>query len=125
VIVAVGSFRGWAPQALYRFGFFCVCSRLLPPPAPPLSPEQELASFQCEPSVEVRLVAAEPLVESPCALAFDDKGRLFVAENRGYPSGSADGGGRLVSWRCSKIPTAMAAWTANRHRGRNSRFRMA
>jgi len=26
------------------------------------------------------------LVASPCALAFDKKGRLFVAENRGYPS---------------------------------------
>jgi putative membrane-bound dehydrogenase-like protein len=39
----------------------------------------------------VELVAAEPLIESPVALAFDDRGRLFVAENRGYPSGPGPG----------------------------------
>ena len=37
------------------------------------------------------LVAAEPLVASPCAIAFDAKGRLFVAENRGYPIGPKEG----------------------------------
>jgi len=50
-----------------------------------LAPEDALKSFQHEPDVRVELVAAEPLVASPCALAFDERGRLFVAENRGYP----------------------------------------
>ncbi len=36
--------------------------------------------------MRVELVAAEPLVMSPCAMAFDERGRLFVAENRGYPN---------------------------------------
>ncbi len=53
----------------------------------PLSPEEALKSFQlATPGLRMELVAAEPLVASPCALAWDEKGRLFVAENRGYPS---------------------------------------
>ncbi len=51
-----------------------------------LSPDDALKAFQHEPDVRVELVAAEPLVMSPCALAFDEGGRLFVAENRGYPN---------------------------------------
>jgi putative membrane-bound dehydrogenase-like protein len=34
----------------------------------------------------VELVAAEPTVVAPVALAFDERGRMFVAENRGYPT---------------------------------------
>ncbi len=51
-----------------------------------LSPGDAQKSFESADDVRVELVAAEPLVASPCALAFDEKGRLFVAENRGYPS---------------------------------------
>ena len=51
-----------------------------------LAPEEALKTFQTADDIRVQLVAAEPLVASPCALAFDDKGRLFVAENRGYPN---------------------------------------
>ncbi len=51
-----------------------------------LSPEAALKSFETADDVRIELVAAEPLVASPCALAFDEKGRLFVAENRGYPN---------------------------------------
>jgi putative membrane-bound dehydrogenase-like protein len=56
------------------------------PSSASLSPEEALKSFQlADPDLRVELVAAEPLVVSPCALAWDEKGRLFVAENRGYP----------------------------------------
>ncbi len=51
-----------------------------------LSPEQALTSFQLADDLRIELVAAEPFVASPCALAFDARGRLFVAENRGYPN---------------------------------------
>ena len=44
-----------------------------------------------EPGLKLELMACEPLVESPCALAFDARGRLFVAENRGYPTGAPAG----------------------------------
>ncbi|HTN73923.1 MAG TPA: PVC-type heme-binding CxxCH protein, partial [Pirellulaceae bacterium] len=57
----------------------------------PLTPEAALKAFQCQANMRVELVAAEPLVVSPVAMAFDERGRLFVAENRGYPSGPAAG----------------------------------
>jgi putative membrane-bound dehydrogenase-like protein len=64
--------------------------------ASPLSPAEALASFRLEPGLRAELVAAEPAVISPCALAFDERGRMFVAENRGYPLGSPDGRPRGV-----------------------------
>lgn len=51
----------------------------------PLSPEAALAAFQLEPGLRIELVAAEPLVVSPVAFAFDENRRLYVVENRGYP----------------------------------------
>ena len=57
----------------------------------PLAPEKATESFQLEPGLRIELVAAEPLVASPVALAFDERGRLFVAENRGYPTGPGEG----------------------------------
>ena len=54
--------------------------------AAPLTPDQELATFQlAEPDLRVELVAAEPAVISPVAIAFDARGRLFVAEMIDYP----------------------------------------
>jgi putative membrane-bound dehydrogenase-like protein len=57
----------------------------------PLSPADALKAFEVVPGLRVELVASEPLVASPCAIAFDSKGRLFVAENRGYPIGPKEG----------------------------------
>ena len=55
--------------------------------AKPLTPAQALASLQVEAGLRVELAAAEPLTASPCAIAWDERGRMFVAENRGYPVG--------------------------------------
>jgi glucose/arabinose dehydrogenase/mono/diheme cytochrome c family protein len=55
-----------------------------PPASPPLSPAAELASFTVVPGFRVELVAAEPLVEAPVAMAFDADGRLFVVEMRDF-----------------------------------------
>ncbi len=52
---------------------------------PPLSPADALAAFVLEPGYRIDLVAAEPLVRSPVAIAFDERGGLYVVENRGYP----------------------------------------
>jgi putative membrane-bound dehydrogenase-like protein len=57
----------------------------------PLSPADAQKAFEVVPGLRVELVAAEPLVASPCAIAFDTQGRLFVAENRGYPIGPKEG----------------------------------
>ncbi len=60
-------------------------------PDGPLDPATAAQAFRTEPGARVELVAAEPLVVSPVAMAFDDRGRLFVAENRGYPTGPGEG----------------------------------
>jgi mono/diheme cytochrome c family protein/glucose/arabinose dehydrogenase len=55
----------------------------LPPPAP-LTPEEALKTFTIENGYRIELVAAEPLVEAPVAISWDDQGRLYVVEMRGY-----------------------------------------
>ncbi len=54
------------------------------PPAPALSPAEALAGFTLAPGFAVELVAAEPLVVDPVAMAWDEAGRLFVVEMRGF-----------------------------------------
>ena len=70
------------------FGVSALAAAPLPSP---LTPADALKAFAAAPGLRIELVAAEPLVASPCALAFDGKGRLFVAENRGYPIGPKEG----------------------------------
>ncbi len=51
------------------------------------SPEAEQASFQfADPDLRIQLIAAEPDVESPVAMAFTPDGSLYVAEMPGYPT---------------------------------------
>lgn len=57
------------------------------PSTGPLSPREELATFRVPKGFRVELVACEPDVVDPVAMAFDEDGRLFVAEMRGYPNG--------------------------------------
>jgi glucose/arabinose dehydrogenase/mono/diheme cytochrome c family protein len=54
------------------------------PPAPPLSVEEALKTFTVAPGFHVEVVAAEPLVFDPIAMAFGPDGRLWVVEMRGY-----------------------------------------
>lgn len=54
------------------------------PDSPARTAQEELKTFQIEPGFEVQLVAAEPLVESPVIIQFDEDGRLWVVEMRGY-----------------------------------------
>src|SRR5689334_24155991 len=50
----------------------------------PLSPREEQASFRVPKGFRVELVACEPEVVDPVAMAFDEDGRIFVAEMHGY-----------------------------------------
>ncbi len=54
------------------------------PEAPVLSSGEALAAFRIAPGYRVELVAAEPLVQDPVAMAWDERGRLYVVEMRGY-----------------------------------------
>jgi putative membrane-bound dehydrogenase-like protein len=68
------------------------CSFAANLPTKALSPEQERASFHlADPELVIELLAAEPDVISPVAMAWDEKGRLFVAEMSDYPSGPISG----------------------------------
>ncbi len=55
---------------------------------PPTEPGDAEATFEVEPGFRVELVAAEPLVMDPVGMSFDERGRLFVAEMRGYNQGN-------------------------------------
>ncbi|PYK97466.1 MAG: dehydrogenase, partial [Verrucomicrobia bacterium] len=66
----------------------------------PLSPQQELATFRfADPDLTADLVAAEPDIVAPVAIAWDADGRLFVAEMTDYPSGPVSGRIRLLQDR--------------------------
>ncbi len=54
------------------------------PGAPALSPAEAMASFRLAPGFRLELVAAEPLVEDPVAIAWDERGLLYVVEMRGF-----------------------------------------
>ena len=54
------------------------------PPSPVLTGEEALKSFRLPPGFRIELLASEPLVQNPVAMAFDPDGRLYVAEMRGY-----------------------------------------
>ena len=51
---------------------------------PALVPLQELQTFQVADGFRVELVASEPMVQDPVAITFDARGRLWVAEMRGF-----------------------------------------
>lgn len=63
------------------------------PKAPgPLTPKEEQGTFKLPPGFKIELVASEPDIIDPVAMCFDEKGRLFVCEMRGYPNGGVGTG---------------------------------
>lgn len=52
--------------------------------SPALSPKQSLKKMEVEEGIKVELIAAEPLVHSPTAMSFDEKGRMWVVEMQSY-----------------------------------------
>ncbi|MBY0526019.1 MAG: c-type cytochrome [Gemmataceae bacterium] len=78
--------------------FLCVMSpnRAAPEPAKqeihgPFSPEEALKLFKLPEGLRVELVAAEPDVQSPVAMQFDEDGRMWVVEMLDYPNGPEKG----------------------------------
>src|SRR5205809_4962693 len=62
-----------------------VVDRKALPKFPPVAARDALNTFQLRKGFRLELVAAEPLVTDPIALAFDEDGRLFVVEMNDYP----------------------------------------
>ena len=50
------------------------------------TPEEALKRMEVPPGLEVRLVAAEPLIRQPVTMTFDDKGRIWVIQYLQYPT---------------------------------------
>ena len=47
--------------------------------------KKAMESFRLEPGLRMELIASEPLVIDPVAVAFDEKKIMYVVEDRGYP----------------------------------------
>lgn len=62
------------------------------PPGPPLTPQQALGKMEVPEGFHVELAAAEPELVNPVAMAFDDAGRVYVAESIEYPRREAGPG---------------------------------
>lgn len=58
-----------------------------------LTPEQALESFRLNDSFTIEIFAAEPFVNDPVSLTFDDMGNAFVVEMPDYPFASKPGTG--------------------------------
>jgi putative membrane-bound dehydrogenase-like protein len=58
-----------------------------PTNTPPARITNALSGFRIKQGFRVELVADENLAAAPAAMAFDENGRLFVAEMRDYPQG--------------------------------------
>ena len=79
------------PRALFVALLVAACPRFTWAIDGPLSPEESLKYLKTEPGLKVELVASEPMVVDPVAWAWDEKGRMFVVEDRGYPVGPGKG----------------------------------
>jgi len=58
----------------------------LAPPVGPLAPAQAASALQLRHELVAELIAHEPDVIDPVCAAFDERGRMYVAEMRGYPN---------------------------------------
>ncbi len=82
--------------AIVAVAFAATCASA----AIPRSPADELKSFQlADTNLVVELVAAEPAIRAPVAIAWDADARLYVAEMTDYPSGPISGRIRLLEDR--------------------------
>lgn len=52
--------------------------------SPALSPEASMKKMKIENGFSIELVAAEPLVNTPVAMSFDERGRIWAIEMPGY-----------------------------------------
>src|SRR5260370_30326941 len=63
----------------------CGCTRRSSQAPDPLSPEKSLQTFRRSEDFHVELLASEPDVVDPADMAFDENGKIYVAEMIDYP----------------------------------------
>ena len=88
--------------ALTLLGFAFADEPFNPPASKPLSPREAQMTLRVPKGFRVELVAAEPDIVDPVCMAFDEQGRLYVAEMPGYPNGGV-GTGKITSGRIKRL----------------------
>ncbi|RYD35910.1 MAG: c-type cytochrome [Verrucomicrobiaceae bacterium] len=76
------------------------------PPPPVLSPAESLKAIRLQPGFRMECVASEPLIDSPIAMSWDTKGRLFVVEMRDYMNDVNGGGEDQPTGRVKRLEDA-------------------
>jgi putative membrane-bound dehydrogenase-like protein len=59
-----------------------------------LPPEEEMEHFELDSGFKIELIAAEPFVQSPVDITWDDEGRMYVIEMGDYPWKPVEGQGK-------------------------------
>lgn len=63
--------------------------------SPPYSPQEALSTFRLPEGFKIELVASEPLIQDPTEIAFDEDGKMYVAQMEDYPA-DGDPTGRIM-----------------------------
>ncbi|MEM1444060.1 MAG: PVC-type heme-binding CxxCH protein, partial [Verrucomicrobiota bacterium] len=85
-LFAPGDFtESWADRERSTDMGYDIAGESILPRESPLTPEESKAAWQIDGDFEIELVAHEPLTCDPVDIAWDEKGRLFVAEMGDYP----------------------------------------
>ncbi len=61
----------------------------------PYNQAEAIKTFQIDPAYRIEPFACEPAIVSPVAMDFDENGRIFVVEDRGYPLSTEQRLGRV------------------------------
>ncbi|MCK5920407.1 MAG: DUF1080 domain-containing protein, partial [Methylococcales bacterium] len=89
----LGSFKEkWSQKMGSSNMGYAVSGESLMPREFPLTPEESQKAWEIDGDYELQIAAAEPLVNDPVDVVWDEKGQMFVAEMRDYPLPIEDGG---------------------------------
>ena len=77
-----------------------------PPPSNVLQPEDAIKTLQLSEGFKMELAASEPMIEDPITISFDEDGRLFVVEMRGFMQDINRTGERELTGRISLLEDA-------------------
>lgn len=69
------------PVAFQVMCCWIACSQ---PASPPLDPDSAQSGFELDSLFQIEWVATEPMVQDPVAFTFDEDGRIWVVEMRGF-----------------------------------------
>src|SRR5437870_2338269 len=67
---------------------------------PPYSQREALRTIRIDKGFRIEPFAAEPLIKSPVAMDWDEDGRIYVAEDTGYPLDTRRSEERRVGKEC-------------------------